>query len=205
VPSSTIAIAASGDDGYLEQWSTAYGGTDGSQDTDTAFGEIYVRNDFMGFGGTNQYVRGNIILRFDTSSLPDNSIVTAATLELRSVAGFYADTDNRSLQIEWLADPGTITFASDFNATPAASAKAATDLTSLAASTSYSWPLLNPDVNISRVAATGLRFHVDGASPTAGNRIGFYSFDHATEPAPQLVITYSFPPTLRTVSAGGRW
>ena len=44
------------------------------------------------------------------------------------------------------------------------------------------------------------------ASFGGNNYIGFYQFDHATEPAPQLVLTYGPVPKLqRVVSAGGRW
>jgi hypothetical protein len=203
VPSSTIAIAASGDDGYIEQWSTAYGGTDGTFTADLTTEGMTVRNSQPGFGGAFQFARSNFITRFLTDTLLDNAVIRSATLEIKSNA-FFNDANARSLQIEWIADPGTITTA-DYNATPAATAKAATPLSGLAANTAYSWALLNPEANISTTAATGLRFHIDGTSPAGMNQIGFFTFDHATEPAPQLVVVYEMPPTLRTVSAGGRW
>ena len=193
----TLSIAASADDTDLHQWGSTFGATDGPQDNNTATTIVFPRNDLTGFGGTSQFSRGNAILRFNTEGIPDNATISAATLDIKSDTT-YADTDNRSLQIEWLPNPGEISFAQYFTATPAATAKAATDLTTLAASTSYSWALLNPDTNINKTGYTGLRFHIDGAAPTGTNRIGFYSFDHATEPEPKLVVTFVEQPVFRS-------
>jgi hypothetical protein len=184
-----IPVAASGDDGYVEQWSTAYAGSDGTFSADLTTDAMTVRNSQPGFGGSNQFARSNFIARFLTDAIPDAATITAATLQIKSNANL-TNVNSRNLQIEWIADPGTITTA-DYNATPAATAKAATALSGLAASTAYAWALLAPAANISKVAATGLRFHIDGGSPTGNNQIGFHTYDHATEPAPVLMVTYT--------------
>jgi hypothetical protein len=189
VASQTISVAASGDDGYIIKEASTFGGSDGSFTADLTSAGFTVANRKTGFGGTEEFQRSNFIVRFDTSILPDDAVISAASLEIKSHA-FFADDDGRSLQIEWIADPGTID-TGDFSATPAATAKAATALATLAASTLYTWPLLDSAANITVSGYTGLRFHVDGNAPAAHNYIGFYQFDHATEPEPKLIVTYT--------------
>ncbi len=186
----TVTIAASGDDGYVERWGTASGGTDGSADSDIASTAFLTRNSFPNFGGTSSYVRGNAILRFDTSEIPDGATITAATLDIKTSSP-VSSVDALSFSWEWIADPGTITAATDWSATPSGTAKAAALISGIAADTAYSWTLLNPNANISKTAFTGLRAHVSNGTPTGANIVQFHSWDHATEPEPRLVITYT--------------
>ena len=187
-----IGVAASGDDALVGYAGTAYGGTDGGSDVNTTASFLLVRNSKTGFGGPFEFIRGNAIVRFNTGLLPDNAIIAGATLYLQTNATPTANTDSRNLQIEWIADPGTID-SGDFSSTPTASAKAAPALAALAAGTPYNWELLDPALNLARTAYTGLRFHLDGGAPTGLNHVHFYSGDDATKPEPELLVTYTVP------------
>jgi hypothetical protein len=51
---------------------------------------------------------------------------------------------------------------------------------------------LNPDANINKTGYTCLRMGIIGGSPVSlNNYINLFAYNHASEPAPQLVITYT--------------
>ena len=99
------------------------------------------------------------LLRFDTSSLPDNATVTSAKLRLH-VTG-KADDDNRCLVGEWYPSSNWPIDPTDWTQTTGTSALVGADLTGIAVGTSN-------ELNLSGVAAisvsgyTGLRLGISG-------------------------------------------
>jgi hypothetical protein len=47
--------------------------------------------------------------------------------------------------------------------------------------------------SVSKTSYTGLRLHVDGGQPSGSNSVVYATWDHATLPEPQLVVTYTTP------------
>jgi acetyl esterase/lipase len=188
-----VPVAVAGDDGFVEQAGTAYGGTDGGTGIDLMSAQLLVRNSRTTFGAPFTFIRSNTVLRFaDTVALPDDAAIASASLFIRTSATAIANADARNLQIEWIADRGTIDIG-DFSAVTAATAKAETPLSGLAPSVRYEWSLLNPAANVSKTTPTGLRLHVDGGEPTGQNHVHFVAFDDATLDGPELLVVYSEP------------
>ena len=130
------------------------------------------------------------LLRFDTSSLPDNATVTSAKLRLH-VTG-KADDDNRSLVGEWYPSSNWPIDPTDWTQTTGTSALVGADLTGIAVGTSN-------ELNLSGVAAisvsgyTGLRLGISGGQPSGDNYLQIAALEHASNPEPQLVVTYTTP------------
>ncbi len=128
------------------------------------------------------------LLRFDTSSLPDNATVTSAKLRLH-VTG-KADDDNRSLVGEWYPSSNWPIDPTDWTQTTGTSALVGADLTGIAVGTSN-------ELNLSGVAAisvsgyTGLRLGISGGQPSGDNYLQIAALEHASNPEPQLVVTYT--------------
>jgi hypothetical protein len=98
VASQTISVAASGDDGYIIKEASTFGGSDGSFTADLTSAGFTVANRKTGFGGTEEFQRSNFIVRFDTSILPDDAVISAASLEIKSHAFFADDDGHRRFQ-----------------------------------------------------------------------------------------------------------
>jgi hypothetical protein len=184
---STISIAASGDDGTIEAWGAAYPAA--TQDPPNSSGtDIGLRRSRPGFGGGFNYVTSLAFLRFDTSVIPDSRTITSAYLRLK-IADKIGDVDNRSLAFQYY-DWGASLDSGDFaGATPTSDAHAGTDITGMSIGSTYDLALLTPNASLSRTAYTHFRGFIDGGEPTGENSISFYTFDHSTEPAPILVVT----------------
>lgn len=131
----------------------------------------------------------NGLVRWDTSSLPDNAVVSAATLRIWVNSRTSANSLN--LTAGWYAWDGTS--SSDYTSTPETSALAGTALSSITTGASNDFILLSP-ASVSLSGYTSLRFHISqraaDAAPTGINQLQFRSFDHATDPEPQLIVTY---------------
>ena len=134
------------------------------------------------------YGISNGLLRFDTSGLPDDAVITSATLRIYMTA--KADGDNRSLAADWYT--AWPIDASDFTSVAGTTAIAGVDITGLTVQSANDVPLQNL-TSISLTGYTGLRLHVDGGVPAADNVVQFASLEHTTRPEPQLIITYTLP------------
>jgi hypothetical protein len=189
VPTDTFSVTASADDGQVERegvtgaWPPA--GAFSTFDNTT---NLVIRK--VQFTGTfNTCVVTGI--RFDTSALPNDAVVSAATLRLQTIAkgagagrsvqvGYYDPANWPLGDADWSgadnpgSDGGTFPFA-DF-----------------AASTQEDLALSNP-TSVSLTGYTGLRLSVSGGAPTPDedHRLEFASLDHLTVTEPQLLVTYT--------------
>lgn len=186
----TFTIAASADDDHaMVTGSTVYP-VSGSAIHQTA--RVVATTERSKWSPTN-YEVSNALFRWDTSALPDNATITAATF--RAVIDTKSDSDGLSISAGWSSWDGS---ASDFSATPLTSAHAGTSISSFpAAGTSFDLQLINFD-NVSSTGTTYLKLFcsqlASDAAPTGGNYIDIHTFDNtgAFTP-PQIIVTYVVP------------
>ena len=180
----TFSISASANDGVVALTAAVYPPT-GTAVATTGNTTIDVRRSLA--GGNYSIEVG--VLAFDTSSLPDDAVVSAATLRLW--INNINDANGRNFVGEWYDWGGSID-ATDYTATPASTAFS-TDITALVDDADNDFALTNPAANVSLSGMTVLRLHVDGAQPAGLNRVGFGAFDHTVQTEPRLIVTYTTP------------
>ena len=181
----TFAISDGGDDVYTQQNGSVYP-PDGNvivSSTATLNQQARSKN-----GSNNQVSLG--WLRFDTSALPDNAIVTGATLELYQ-KNVLTDTDSRSLVIDW-QDPSIwpIATGDHTNTSPAGDALDLA-LASVNGDALNSFALTGADTNVDVTGETALTLGVDGGQATGINRIDFATLEHSVFQEPRLTVTYT--------------
>jgi hypothetical protein len=98
------------------------------------------------------------------------------------------DVDNRAMTGEWYTFDGTLS-SNEFTVTAVADAFS-TDITGIATAQTVDFALTTP-TNVNRTGYTGLRLHVSGGQPTGFNYVEFATLEHATNPAPQLIVDYT--------------
>lgn len=114
------------------------------------------------------------LLRYDTSALPDGATVESAYLEL--FVFYRVGVNGRKLVAEWY-DAGATWDSGDYTTTSAATAHAGTALSAIPAgsltndSPSKITLALQSLPSISLTGVTGIRLHVDGATPTGSNLV----------------------------------
>lgn len=175
-------VTASSDDGHVYGWASSWPPVYSSYDTVGT--TIDSRNDW-----TTEVFDFNLsLMRFNTSSLPDNATVTAATLKLYVTSTM--NESNRNFQCEyysaWPIDAG------DYTTSPGNNAHAGTNITALAPSAYNSLALINLP-NISLTGYTGFRCSVSGGQPDGLNRAYVRSYDAGAN-VPWLQVTYTVPP-----------
>ena len=142
------------------------------------------------FGG-NYIIRVGLVW-FDTSALPDNAVITAASLHLHAYRN--GDTDSRNLAAEYYTESPPVDLGRDYTTTAATTAFSV-DLTTLQDQVGNAqweeFTLTSPAENISKTGYTGFRFHITGGQPSGTNLASFYSYD-GTNP-PYLSVTYTVP------------
>jgi hypothetical protein len=184
----TFSVSAGADDGDVSvsgNQPSGYPptGTPAANSTNS----IFTAGRRLAFG---RYQVMDALLRFDTSSLPDNATVTSAKLRL-SVTG-KTDGDDRNLVGEWY-DPASWPIDSgDWTINTGTSALAGVDLTSLAVNTTAELPLTSPG-NTSLAGYTAFRLGISGGVPSADNYLQLATLEHTTRTEPQLLITYTTP------------
>lgn len=136
-------------------------------------------------GGT--YTTRNICLKWNTSSLPDTALISAALLRVQIVA--KSSDDSRSITCDWYVFDGT---SSDYSTGALTTAHAGTSIASLPSSGSHDFSLISPGT-ISTTSITGLRMHVSGGQPTAFNQMIIADYDHSSLAEAQLLVTYTVP------------
>ena len=196
MPTDTFTIAASGDDGTTIAWGVAY--PPSTQDpVDTTGTVVTARRGFPNLGGGLDYAIDLAYLGFDTSSIPDGAVISSAFLRVK-IANIWANADARSLVFDYY-DWGASLDSGDFStANISGSAHAGTLISALTQFALVDLPLVAPNTNINKTGFTRFRGGVSGGSPTGENSLEIYSFDHATEPAPQLIVTYDTPYVVAT-------
>lgn len=187
-PTVTFTVASAEDDGQATSgWGACPypGGGSGSSAGQTA---TVVRD----YDPENGCRVQNALVRFDTSSIPDNAVVLSATLKLYidnkySQGGLSAQAEYYSA---WPID------GADYSAASANSAHAGTPITNLATGAYNNFTLQNLS-SVSRTGYTGFRLHVSGAlSYGPSSNQNYYSlrpYEHWSPAPPQLVVTYALP------------
>ena len=158
----------------------------GSLYVDTARELVYVRKGRPSWGVS--VMAG--LLRFDTGVLPDNAVVTSASLRLRLVQ--KVSVNNPSLVAEWYGAANWPIESSDWTASVGSDAHAGTALAGLVANAENELSLQNLG-SISLTGATGLRLGLSGGSPSGENYLSFASWDHSSLAEPRLLVTYTLP------------
>lgn len=136
------------------------------------------------------YTRSVALLRFDTSSIPDDATVKSAALRLY----LHQLTNNNGGQIggEWYSPSNWPIDTGDYTNTDSNSALGYTNLSALTGGYN-TFGLTNAGSNVSKNGYTAIRLnlHLENA-PTGTNRALFRSVD-ASSGKPELVVTYEIP------------
>lgn len=158
------------------------------------------------FGPTREFGAGtyqvkNGLLLWDTSSLPDDATVTAATLRLKF--SWVANPDSRSFTADWFAWGASAAADYSLNGDAAGfaagtTAHSGTSLGSITVNADNDFALTNLS-NISKTGNTYLRLHVSGGQPAGANQLTFYAQEHTTEPAARLIVDYTTVPPTRLI------
>lgn len=190
MPTATFSIASSADDQLLfNDTSTGYNVT-GTLSRST--------NDLGMYAARSQYGPSTFrvlvgLMRWDTSSIPDGATITGATLRLYYYAT-GANTNALSNTGDWYVFDGTD--ANDYSHAALTTAFSGFDA-SAGGFGSYDIALSNAATNVSTSGYTGIRMHMSqraaDAAPTGANEWYFSSWDHATNPEPQLIVAYYDP------------
>jgi hypothetical protein len=176
----TFQVAAGGDDGFAEStfpasYPPAYLQHQMAQTT------LDCSRAFSGGG----YWANIPLLRFDTSTLPDNATITAATLQIQTTAT-PSNPDSRSLTASWNSWNGT---SSDYSTTAQTDALAGLALSSIGAAGIKNIPLDNV-TGVSKTGTTYLKLFISGGQPTGVNNLTIASFEHATAQEARLIVDY---------------
>jgi len=147
-----------------------------------------------GWNGT-KYNYDIVCVRFDTSDIPDDATITAATLRLN--VNTYAESANFQWGIEYYSSSNWPIGTSDWTYPVGNDAYGYAAPTYPASGQLPGWmefSLKNPDANINKTGWTGFRiglYYVGSGSPTDEEKAFWFSFTGA-EPH-QLVIEYEYP------------
>lgn len=184
MPTSTFSIALSGDDQRVSKSSSSYPPSGAVIRNTTGISVIAERY----AAGTNAVVAVGL-LKYDTSSLPDDAVISSAFLRLQIISKANANT--LSFVAEYYAWNSTDT---DYTSTPGTNAHSGTAIASVTTGVANDFPLQNLG-NISLTGTTYFRLHItqraSDAAPTGDNYVEFASFDHTTLTEPQLIVTYA--------------
>jgi hypothetical protein len=188
-PSTTFSGAGGANDGNVTRFSSSNEyPPEGTITLETAAAAAYCEKERE---GTTRYDVHCTRFRWDTSSLDDAAIVSAANM----VVQVEDSTDNasRNLVVDYL---DTALSTSDWVVLVTGNAYD-TDLGTHMPENGQvgTWPLLNVAANIHVDAYTGLNIGISGGAPPDITRgyIGFNTEEHATADVPKLEVTYSLP------------
>ena len=144
--------------------------------------------------GTTDFYIVNAYFRFDCSPVPDDEIITAATLDIYPI--LVQNPDSLSLMADWYDFGGSPSDTSDWEHSSSGNAHAGTPLSSITAGVVNSFALLNPDDNINKKGYTGLRLCISmraaDAAPTGSNGLRpIAGYEDASLPEATLTVTSS--------------
>ncbi len=142
------------------------------------------------------------ILSFDTSSLPDNAVITKVTLKIKyqGTVGTNPFTTHSALYVDIRRDAFSGNNAlqpSDFEA--AANKNIVGIIPNAPASGWYSriWTSsIFPYINKAGLTQFRLRFQKDDNNDNGADYLNLFSGNSATTSRPQLIVTYSIPPNI---------
>jgi hypothetical protein len=207
MPTTTFSVSASADDAYWDLEDTAAGWPPAGTTSSGSDSSITMNARKLKVGGGRTEL-SEAFFRFDTSALPNDATVSAATLRLQTISvgitgrncnvGYYAATN-------W-----PITAADWSGADDAGSDAGVFALTVFAAGTQEELALTNVAANINLTGYTGFRLSISGGVPANDEDflLEFATLDHATLLEPQLLVTYTSASelgTIRVVQSTLRW
>lgn len=131
------------------------------------------------------------LLKWDTSSLPNDAVVTGAILRVVSLGTIQ--TDSLSVTADWF-NWGSVD-TTDHTNTPGTDAHSGTTISSIPASgNELDFTLVNANANVSLTGFTYLRLHVTqraaDARPTGDNVFHLASYNNTTYLPARLIVTY---------------
>lgn len=183
-PTATFNVAASADDAVVYKEGATY-----PPDT----GPTYLEGASDGVLGGRLYNSGNStyyiyngLARWDTSSIPDNATIDAATF--RAYVTVVQNADSRNITADWYtgAFDGTA-----YSETAQTDANAGVAISSFTARQDNDITLTGYATGINKTGYTALRFHCDGGQPTGMNRINIAYWDNNTHTEPRLIVDYT--------------
>jgi hypothetical protein len=184
--SATFEVTVGGDDGWVERGGAVYPpSVSDAASVDSAGSLMAVRRSKPPY--SYQPVATSLV-RFDTSSLPDNATITGATLVLWPTV--RVSTDGLSLVAGWYSPASWPIDAGDWTVGAPADAHAGTPMGGIVANQSLSLGLLNL-TNINKAGMSALRLHLSAQTPTGPNDLVIATSEDPSLPAPRLVITYT--------------
>jgi hypothetical protein len=191
MPTDTFSIATGLDDGYISRESSTPGEwpvTGGFFVGDTTTNVMARKAQLTGLGFSDCSVT---LLRFDTSSIPDNAVITGATLRLQTIA--MGAATGRDIQVGYYASSNWPIDSGDWSGADNPGSDAGTfPVSDFAVSTQEDLVLSNP-TSVSKTGYTGLLLSVSGAEPNSedDHRVEWAALEHATELEPRLLVTYT--------------
>lgn len=129
------------------------------------------------------------VMRFDTATLPDDAIISAARLLLFPTQRNFVD--ELEFVAEWYAFDGSIS-SSDYTGVPNNDAHEGTLLSTITLSVDNEFVLQNLG-NINKSGFTGFRLHISEPEPTGHNQLSWSALEHPTNPGPRLAVDYTVP------------
>ncbi len=202
-PTTNFDIDVGLNDGYTEKIATVYppDGTGGSLFSDTGVAISAVKQLVA-----SDYTTRTVLMGWDTSSLPNDAIITGATLTLQ--VGLIFNPNNPNLVIAWYDVQPPFSLADHVDDEELGTAPIALEISLGAITPSASGDfILNIDENtISKSEVTSIRLSLSGGAPNASNSISFEAFEASGTDEPRLTVTYVDPieltvPTLGDIKA----
>lgn len=177
-PTTTFEIEEGPDDGAVRRRDAMFEGP--GTDLIVGASSVVTQKHFP----SGDYITLNGLLRWDTSSIPATSTVTRAELRIRP--DLLCDSDGRSFVGDyhsWVPE------LEDFALLPSETAFNARSIRNMTEGALESFPLREPDANISREGYTSLRLHITGGEPSGNNAVRFHAFESGGDTA-LLVVDY---------------
>lgn len=179
-------------------WAAVQTATSGTAEVNTTPSAVYSEPGFF---------MGRVFLPFDTSVLPDNAVITAATLRL--FVSVVNDNDNDGNDfirvVESTQASNTLIASTDFDNVNSTALATDIDITSISVNTFIDFTLNSTGlalINTTGFTKLALREGHDVSNDpitTGLTGISIHPADGANKP--QLIITYSFP----SPTAGSAW
>ena len=186
----TFMIPTGTDDGRTQRDGATYPPNGTITTTIETSGVAIARYD-NGSGKNSSVSVQNGLFRWDTSALPDDAIISSATVT------FYMDTiandESRSLTADWYTSWPID--ESDWILEPQTGALSGIALSTFSVG-SNTITLENVSTNVSTTGYTGLRFHISGGLPTGQNFVTVTAYDNGGEGSQvraSLTVTYTTP------------
>lgn len=196
MPTDTFPIAADADNGYGRELGVSWPVSSGDTFADAPFGTDIVsmaRHANGGFYVMNGY------LRFDTSSIPDTAVISAAALKMHVLDAASPDAGS-TLAFDYYDFGGAPSVVADWELSSSGDAVSAFTISSLSIGSVNTIAITTlTGINVS--GFTGFRFApAQTTQPTGDNFADFASRQHATAQEPRLEVTYTVPATGASVA-----